>query len=291
MMSAEIFNKRSIARGASLYSSLLPDNIIGEVRDQETQKKLAEINAEAQKDFYRTTQGAQRDFYENDAKQDLDLIQSRKFAGNLAGLGTLAYLGGKYAFDDPLELPKPVERKAADYSGVESSLQEAVDQANKASEDLAKLTSNIKAGVVDFNSTGSGTNTDTDTTTTTAPVSSKTNPSDFSGGFKTTYDLAVGAGFKPEDAKIMAAIAGGESSYDPGVRNSDASGGDDSYGYWQINMLGDMGPERRKLFGISSNDQLYDPKINAAAAKKIFDQQGFGAWTVYNTGKYKEFLQ
>ena len=289
-MSAEIFNRRSIARNAGLYSSLLPDNIIGEVRDQENQKKIAKINAEAQKDFYRTTQGAQQDFYRNDAQQDLDLLQSRKFAGNLAGLGKLAYLGGKYAFDDPLEPPKPVERKAADYSGVESSLQAAVDQANKASEDLAKLTGDIKAGVVDFNDTGSGTSTNTDTTTT-APVSSKTNPSDFSGGFKTTYDLAIGAGFKPENAKIMAAIAGGESSYDPGARNPDASGGDDSYGYWQINMLGDMGPERRQLFGISSNDQLLDPKINAAAAKKIFDQQGFGAWTVYNTGKYKEFLQ
>ena len=51
-----------------------------------------------------------------------------------------------------------------------------------------------------------------------------------------------------------------------------------------------MGTERRDQFGIEDNDALYDPSINAMAAKNIFDKQGFDAWSVYKSGKYKEFL-
>ena len=139
MMSAEIFNKRSIARAASLYGSLLPDNIIGEVRDQETQKEIAKINAEAQKDSIKTTQGAQRDFYKNDAKQDLDLLNSRKFAGNLAALGGLAYAGGKLLFKDDLEPPKPVERESADFSSLLETQQGLVEQSQETAKKLAEL--------------------------------------------------------------------------------------------------------------------------------------------------------
>ena len=139
MMSAEIFNRRSMARAASLYSSLLPDNIIGEVRDQETQKEIAKINAEAQKDFSKTTQGAQRDFYKNDAKQDLDLLNSRKFAGNLAALGGLTYAGGKLLFKDDLEPPKPVERESADFSSVLETQQGLLEQSQETAKKLAEL--------------------------------------------------------------------------------------------------------------------------------------------------------
>ena len=51
-----------------------------------------------------------------------------------------------------------------------------------------------------------------------------------------------------------------------------------------------MGTERRDQFGIENNDALYDPNTNAMAAKNIFDKQGFDAWSVYKSGKYKEFL-
>jgi len=154
-MSAEIFNRRSIARNAGLYSSLLPDNIIGEVRDQENQKKIAEINAEAQKDFYRTTQGAQQDFYRNDAQQDLDLLESRRFAGNLAGLGKLAYLGGKYAFDDPLEPPKPIERESADFSSVLEAQKALVEKSKQTVESYEKLKGDLIPGMVQMNLEGS----------------------------------------------------------------------------------------------------------------------------------------
>jgi hypothetical protein len=88
----------------------------------------------------------------------------------------------------------------------------------------------------------------------------------------------------------MAAIAMGESSGNPNAHNPNRSTGDDSYGLWQINMLGRMGPERRRMFGISSDEDLKDPRINARAAYQIYKQQGFRAWTVWSSGKYRQYM-
>ena len=101
-------------------------------------------------------------------------------------------------------------------------------------------------------------------------------------------DLAKKAGFQGEDAAIMGAIAAAESSGNPRAFNP--KGRDLSYGLWQINMLGGMGPERRRQFGISNNEELYNPETNAKAAKTIYDQQGFKAWSVYTSGAYKKYL-
>jgi hypothetical protein len=100
--------------------------------------------------------------------------------------------------------------------------------------------------------------------------------------------LAKGAGFSQSDAIIMAAIAMAESGGNSNAHN--AKPPDNSYGLWQINMIGNLGPERRKQIGITSDDQLKDPVINAHAAKLIKQSQGFSAWTVYKTGAYKKYL-
>jgi hypothetical protein len=86
----------------------------------------------------------------------------------------------------------------------------------------------------------------------------------------------------------MAAIAMAESSGNPRAHNSTPP--DNSYGLWQINMIGNLGPARRKQLGISSNEQLFDPATNAKAAKMIKDSQGWNAWTVHKTGAYKKFM-
>jgi len=96
------------------------------------------------------------------------------------------------------------------------------------------------------------------------------------------------AGFSEDLIPRMVAIANAESSLIPDNRNF--KGPDLSYGVWQINMKGDMGPERRALFGIESNEQLYDPLTNAKAAKAIYDQQGLGAWSVHRTGAADQFM-
>src|SRR3982750_492240 len=68
---------------------------------------------------------------------------------------------------------------------------------------------------------------------------------------------------------LMAAIALAESNGNPTAHN--AVPPDDSYGLWQINMRGKLGPARRQAFGIQSNTELFDPTKNARAMKKILD--------------------
>ena len=77
--------------------------------------------------------------------------------------------------------------------------------------------------------------------------------------------LAKAQGLTPENARLAGAVGWVESSGDATAHNTNAATGDDSYGYWQINMLGAMGPERRKQFGISNNNELFDPQTNARA--------------------------
>lgn len=101
--------------------------------------------------------------------------------------------------------------------------------------------------------------------------------------------LLTNAGFKKNgvDTEIMVSIAFAESGGNPNAHNNKPP--DDSYGLWQINMLGKLGPERRKRFGITSNTQLFDPATNARAAKIIYDSQGLNAWTTYTRGTYLKY--
>lgn len=105
------------------------------------------------------------------------------------------------------------------------------------------------------------------------------------------YNLARSQGLSDDRAKVAAAIAMGESGGNPNAHNTNASTGDNSYGLWQINMLGKMGPERLKQFGISSNDQLFDPATNAKAMA-ILSKQGadFNPWSVFKNGSYLKYM-
>jgi lysozyme-like protein len=102
--------------------------------------------------------------------------------------------------------------------------------------------------------------------------------------------LAQQAGFTGDDVKIAVAVALAESGGDPNDLNNNPVTRDLSYGLWQINMLGSLGPERRKEFGITSNNQLFDPATNARAAHIVWKNAGWNAWTTYTRGTYKKFL-
>ena len=107
--------------------------------------------------------------------------------------------------------------------------------------------------------------------------------------------MLLAVGFKPADAKIMAAVAMAESAGDPMI-DTVKSGLDPekknefSIGLFQLNMVDDFLEERLRLFDIESTDELYDPIVNVIAAKRLFDQQGFGAWGAYTNNSYKQFL-
>lgn len=102
--------------------------------------------------------------------------------------------------------------------------------------------------------------------------------------------LATGAGFPGDQADTAAAIALAESGGNATAHNHIPP--DDSYGLWQINMIGNLGPMRRKALHIPDNSALFDPAINASAAVMIWKAAGnkFGPWTTYTNGDYKTFL-
>jgi len=94
------------------------------------------------------------------------------------------------------------------------------------------------------------------------------------------------AGGFVEEAHIKTAVqvAKAESGGDPKKHNTTPP--DNSYGLWQINMYGPLGPDRRKRFGLKRNEELFDPKVNARAAHQIFVDEGWKAWTTYTNGIY-----
>lgn len=84
------------------------------------------------------------------------------------------------------------------------------------------------------------------------------------------YALARGAGFDAREAEVMTAIAMRESAGNPMAHNPDRSTGDNSYGLWQINMIDSLGPQRRKGYGLTRNEDLFDPATNARAAYLLY---------------------
>ena len=90
-----------------------------------------------------------------------------------------------------------------------------------------------------------------------------------------------GAGFKGEALKTAWAIAKRESSGRPEAYNGNAGTGDKSYGLFQINMLGNLGPSRRKSYGLKADEDLLDPATNARVAYAMSKGgKDFGAWGI-----------
>lgn len=100
---------------------------------------------------------------------------------------------------------------------------------------------------------------------------------------------AKSAGFSGKALAVAVAVALAESGGRSDAHNKIPP--DDSYGLWQINMLGSMGPARRKQFGLSSNAQLFDPATNAKAAYAISSKgTNFRPWTTYSSGSYLRYM-
>lgn len=108
------------------------------------------------------------------------------------------------------------------------------------------------------------------------------------------FHLAQNAGFvSGEDADIMTQIAWKESSWVPTKVNNNPRTQDLSYGLWQINMFGNNGPGRRRLYNIKNDSDLLDPVFNSRVAYYIWRDSGYGErgfrnWSTYKNGSYKE---
>lgn len=100
---------------------------------------------------------------------------------------------------------------------------------------------------------------------------------------------AKAAGFTGGDIATITAIALAESGGNPHAYNG--KGLDRSYGLTQVNMIGSLGPSRRRRFGLSSNSDLFNPGTNLKVAYGLSNGgKNFTPWTTYTSGKYRAYL-
>lgn len=97
-------------------------------------------------------------------------------------------------------------------------------------------------------------------------------------------------GFEGQDLKEAWAIAKKESNGRPLAHNGNRNTGDNSYGMFQINMLGELGVDRREQFGLGSNAELLNPVVNAKIAYHM--SNGGKDWTAWKglTPKTKAWM-
>lgn len=84
-------------------------------------------------------------------------------------------------------------------------------------------------------------------------------------------ELLYLVGFRGNDLKEAWAVAKKESNGQPIRFNGNANTGDSSYGMFQINMIGELGPDRRDKFNLDSNAELLNPVTNAQIAFYMSD--------------------
>jgi hypothetical protein len=97
-------------------------------------------------------------------------------------------------------------------------------------------------------------------------------------------------GFSNALAAVFAAIGSAESGLDLSVINDTPGTGDYSVGVFQVNYFGSLYPSRTAAFGTPQQLILGGISAQSRAAKIVWDEQGFGAWSTYNNGEYAQFL-
>lgn len=92
-------------------------------------------------------------------------------------------------------------------------------------------------------------------------------------------ELLWAVGFRGQNLIEAWAIAKKESGGRPLALNQSLRTGDSSFGLFQINMIGDLGPDRREKFNLHSNAELFNPVLNAEIAFYMSDGgQNWVAW-------------
>jgi len=79
-------------------------------------------------------------------------------------------------------------------------------------------------------------------------------------------DMLRHVGFEGKTLRSACAIAKAESNGRPLAFNGNVKTGDNSYGIFQINMLGTLKEARKDKFGLNFNSELLNPVINAQVA-------------------------
>jgi hypothetical protein len=104
-------------------------------------------------------------------------------------------------------------------------------------------------------------------------------------------EILYSVGFRGQDLREAWGTAMKESTGRPLAHNRNSNTGDNSYGLFQINMIGSLGPARLKQFGLKDNKDLFDPYINARIAFEM--SNGGKDWSAWHglTDSTKSWMQ
>jgi len=104
-------------------------------------------------------------------------------------------------------------------------------------------------------------------------------------------ELLRAVGFTGTDLKEAWAIAKKESNGRPLAHNPNTDTGDNSWGMFQINMLGELGEDRREKFGLENNAELLNPVVNASIT--YYMSKGGKDWSSWHgiTSKTKQLME
>jgi hypothetical protein len=91
-------------------------------------------------------------------------------------------------------------------------------------------------------------------------------------------------GFEGKALKVAWAVVKKESNGRPLAFNGNVKTGDNSYGIFQINMIGGLGVARRDKFDLNSNKDLFDPVVNAQIAYYMSNEGS--DWSSWGVGKF-----
>ena len=105
-------------------------------------------------------------------------------------------------------------------------------------------------------------------------------------------ELLSAVGFKGKALQEAWAVSKKESHGNPLSHNGNRKTGDNSYGLFQVNMLGSMGNDRREQFGLASNAELLNPVVNAQVAYHMSKGgKDWSAWKGTHTAIVKAWIE
>jgi hypothetical protein len=105
-------------------------------------------------------------------------------------------------------------------------------------------------------------------------------------------ELLKAVGFKGVGLKTAWAVAKAESNGRPFAFNGNAETGDSSYGIFQINMIGNLGPDRKDKFNLDLNAELFSPVKNAQIVFHMTKGgKDWSSWSSMKNGATNKWLK
>lgn len=103
--------------------------------------------------------------------------------------------------------------------------------------------------------------------------------------------LLKAVGFEGSGLRMAWAVAKAESNGRPFAFNGNVKTGDSSYGIFQINMIGSLGPDRRNRYNLGINAELFSPVKNAQIVYRMTKKgNDWSAWSSYKKGATHKWL-